>query len=73
MPLLPADLPDVEEERKVDSDKELMFQKLEAKTDTLLIMHSNLLHTSETNASGRGRIAYNFGVADGKCEWPVGN
>ncbi|KAI4275357.1 MAG: hypothetical protein L6R35_006274 [Caloplaca aegaea] len=73
MPLLPSNLPDAGVETKQDRTKELVYEKLEVRAGTLVLMHSNLMHTSAANGSDRGRVAYNFGVAEGECEWPKDN
>jgi len=52
---------------------DLVFEQLEVKAGTLILMHGNLVHTSEANKSGRSRVAFNFGVVEGTHEWLADN
>ncbi|KAI9648096.1 hypothetical protein NHQ30_002725 [Ciborinia camelliae] len=45
------------------------YKKLEVKAGTLVLMHGNLMHTSEANYSSKSRVAFNFGVVEGQYEW----
>lgn len=56
-----------------DSEGKYVYQKLEVKAGTLVLMHGNLLHRSEANTSDRSRIAFNFSVVEGRHQWPVDN
>ncbi|APA09587.1 hypothetical protein SS1G_06266 [Sclerotinia sclerotiorum 1980 UF-70] len=48
---------------------ELVYEKLEVEAGTLILMHGNLMHTSEANKSTKSRVAFNFGVVEGELEW----
>ncbi|KAJ8066189.1 hypothetical protein OCU04_005275 [Sclerotinia nivalis] len=48
---------------------EFEYKKLEVKAGTLILMHGNLMHTSEANRSSKSRVAFNFGVVEGEHEW----
>ncbi|KAI4638667.1 hypothetical protein J4E93_009968 [Alternaria ventricosa] len=52
-----------------DEEGNLVYKQLEVKAGTLILMHGNLMHTSEANESGKGRVAFNFGVVEGTHEW----
>ncbi|KAI9154689.1 Phytanoyl-CoA dioxygenase [Paramyrothecium foliicola] len=54
---------------RLTDDGKLQFKKLEVKAGTLILMHSNLMHTSEPNRSGKTRVAMNFGIIEGSREW----
>ncbi|KAK1828401.1 phytanoyl-CoA dioxygenase domain-containing protein 1 [Podospora conica] len=41
----------------------------EVKAGTLVLIHGNLLHKSEANTSGKGRVAYTFHVIEGEEEY----
>ncbi|KAI4699885.1 hypothetical protein J4E89_011059 [Alternaria sp. Ai002NY15] len=56
-----------------DEEGNLVYKQLEVKAGTLILMHGNLLHTSEANESGKGRVAFNFGVVEGTHEWLADN
>lgn len=51
----------------------LIYKQLEVKAGTLILMHSNLVHTSEANMSEKSRVAFNFGVVEGTHEWLADN
>ncbi|CAD6442064.1 1c08cbc8-c040-42e5-b710-4f606c38871c [Sclerotinia trifoliorum] len=48
---------------------EFVYEKLEVEAGTLILMHGNLMHTSEANKSTKSRVAFNFGVVEGELEW----
>ncbi|KAF7863801.1 hypothetical protein EAF04_006766 [Stromatinia cepivora] len=48
---------------------EFEYKKLEVEAGTLILMHGNLMHTSEANRSSKSRVAFNFGVVEGEHEW----
>lgn len=48
---------------------ELEYRKLEVQAGSLVLMHGNLMHTSEANCSSKNRVAFNFGVVDGRNRW----
>jgi len=52
-----------------DEDGEFVYEELEVKAGTLILMHGNLLHTSAANRSEKSRVAFNFGVVEGGLEW----
>jgi phytanoyl-CoA hydroxylase len=52
---------------------DFVFRKLEVKAGGLVLMHSNLVHTSEANRSEKSRVAFNFGVVEGTREWLADN
>ncbi|KAI4640567.1 uncharacterized protein J4E78_010590 [Alternaria triticimaculans] len=52
---------------------DLVFEQLEVKAGTLILMHENLVHTSEANKSSKSRVAFNFGVVEGTHEWLADN
>ncbi|KAJ8115541.1 hypothetical protein OPT61_g2825 [Boeremia exigua] len=54
---------------KKDGDDAHGFRKLSVKAGTLVLMHGNLIHTSEANRSANSRIAFNFGVVEGTHAW----
>lgn len=56
-----------------EPDGSYIYQKLEVKAGTLILMHGNLMHMSEANRSGKSRIAYVFGVVEGGLEWLADN
>ncbi|TEY58706.1 hypothetical protein BOTCAL_0202g00090 [Botryotinia calthae] len=45
------------------------YKNLEVKAGTLILMHGNLMHTSEANQSSKSRVAFNFGVVEGEHGW----
>ena len=56
-----------------DEEGNLVYKPLEVKAGTLILMHGNLMHTSEANESGKSRVAFNFGVVEGSHGWLVDN
>lgn len=54
---------------KKDEDGEYVYEALEIKAGTLVLMHANLFHRSNANTSGKNRIAFNFAVIEGRQEW----
>ncbi|ESZ96964.1 hypothetical protein SBOR_2646 [Sclerotinia borealis F-4128] len=48
---------------------ELEYRKLEVQAGTLVLMHGNLMHTSDANGSSKSRVAFNFGVVEGEHDW----
>ena len=56
-----------------DEEGNLVYKQLEMKAVTLILMHGNLMHTSEANQSRKSRVALNFGVAEGTHEWLADN
>lgn len=50
-------------------DGSYIYQNLEVKAGTLIVMHGNLMHRSEANRSEQSRVAFVFGVVDGSLEW----
>jgi len=56
-----------------DENGDLVFEQLEVKAGTLILMHGNLVHTSEANKSGKSRVAFNFGVVEGSHGWLADN
>jgi len=56
-----------------DEEWNLVYRQLEVKAGTLILMHGNLMHTSEANKSGKSRVAFNFGVVEGTREWLADN
>ena len=56
-----------------DGNGDLVFEQLEVKAGTLILMHGNLVHTSEANKSCKSRVAFNFGVVEGSYGWLADN
>lgn len=52
---------------------EYEYTKLEVKVGTLVLMHGNLMHTSEANCSKKSRVAFNFGIVEGRHRWREDN
>ena len=52
-----------------DAEGNFVYKQLEVKAGTLILMHGNLMHTSEANESGNSRVAFNFGVVEGTQGW----
>ncbi|QSZ37434.1 hypothetical protein DSL72_008530 [Monilinia vaccinii-corymbosi] len=48
---------------------ELEYTKLEVEAGSLVLMHGNLMHTSEANHSRKSRVAFNFNVVEGRYAW----
>ncbi len=55
------------------ADGTYAYKNIEVKAGTLVLMHGNLMYTSEANRSMKSRIAYNFGVVEGEYDWLVDN
>jgi hypothetical protein len=41
------------------------YRSLKVKAGTLVVMHDNMMHTSEATKSDKGGVAYVFGVLEG--------
>lgn len=54
---------------KQDDNDELVLEPVEVPAGTLVLMHGNLAHGSGADASGKGRLAFNFAVVEGEREW----
>ena len=52
--------------KKEGVDEEEVYSLGEVKAGTLVLIHGNLLHKSERNLSGKGRIIYTFHVIEGE-------
>ncbi|RAL68259.1 hypothetical protein DID88_008959 [Monilinia fructigena] len=52
---------------------ELQYKKLEVKAGSLVLMHGNLMHTSEANHSSKSRVVFNFNVVEGELDWLADN
>ncbi|KAA8575010.1 hypothetical protein MFRU_002g03580 [Monilinia fructicola] len=52
---------------------EFQYKKLEVEAGSLVLMHGNLMHTSEANHSSKSRVAFNFNVVEGKLAWLADN
>ena len=56
-----------------DEEGNLVYKQLEVKAGELILMHGNLMRTSEANESGKSRVAFNFGVVEGTHGWLADN
>ncbi|KAB8304354.1 hypothetical protein EYC80_003764 [Monilinia laxa] len=56
-----------------NKDGELQYKKLEVEAGSLVLMHGNLMHTSEANHSSKSRVAFNFNVVEGELDWLADN
>jgi len=52
-------------DRGVDEKEEGGYRLGEVKAGDLVLIHGNLLHKSERNLSGKGRMIYTFHVIEG--------
>ncbi|KAF2029934.1 hypothetical protein EK21DRAFT_112413 [Setomelanomma holmii] len=49
------------------------YKNVEAKAGTLVLMHGNLINTSEANCSTISPVAFNFGIVEGTHPWREDN
>ncbi|KAF2663393.1 PhyH-domain-containing protein [Microthyrium microscopicum] len=54
---------------KRDDNGGYVYEKLEVKAGTLILMHGNIMHTSSANESRKSRVAFNFGIVEGTHDW----
>ncbi|KAL8789915.1 MAG: hypothetical protein Q9195_006625 [Heterodermia aff. obscurata] len=52
-----------------ESEKEEKYELGEVKAGTLVLIHGNLLHKSESNLSKKSRFIYTFHVIEGRAEY----
>ena len=57
------------EVEKPESHADDDFEILEVKAGSLVLIHGNVLHSSEKNTSPKSRYAYTFHVIEGDKEW----
>ncbi|KAK2747947.1 hypothetical protein FQN57_001538 [Myotisia sp. PD_48] len=70
-PGLPADLShiDTDQDQADYTPSDNDYELVEVKAGSLVLIHGNVLHKSEANASGKSRIAYTFHVIEGVDGW----